>query len=190
MTGRAGAGALPWDEYARPRGPAQDVDATYTALQLATGQHLVAVHDHLRDELRRLRALVAEVAAGETAPSQARQELVAMTLRRGPGQMGAYCQAYCRLVSMHHRIEDHSVFPHLARSDPRLGPVIERLQHEHEAIHKLVEAVDEALRGHEQGAAPDVGLPAALESLAAALLSHLSYEEEELVEPLARLGFY
>jgi hypothetical protein len=34
------------------------------------------------------------------------------------------------------------------------------------------------------------GLQRALDSLTDALLSHLSYEEHELVEPLARLGFY
>ena len=31
---------------------------------------------------------------------------------------------------------------------------------------------------------------AAVDLLSDALLSHLSYEERELVEPLARLGFY
>jgi hypothetical protein len=34
------------------------------------------------------------------------------------------------------------------------------------------------------------GIHAALDSLTDSLLSHLSYEEGELVEPLARLGFY
>jgi hypothetical protein len=33
-------------------------------------------------------------------------------------------------------------------------------------------------------------LQAAIDLLTDALLSHLSYEEHELVEPLARLGFY
>jgi hypothetical protein len=33
-------------------------------------------------------------------------------------------------------------------------------------------------------------LQRALDLLTDALLSHLSYEEHELVEPLARLGFY
>ena len=34
------------------------------------------------------------------------------------------------------------------------------------------------------------GLRAAVDLLTDALHSHLSYEERELVEPLARLGFY
>jgi len=158
-------------------------------MQLATGQHLVAVHDHLRAELQHLQELVTAVEAGDMSPHEARQELVAMTLRRGADAMGAYCQAYCRLVSMHHRIEDHSVFPHLARSDPGLRPVVERLQAEHEAIHELIVAVDEALQGH-GGTGTSGDLSGALDTLAQALLSHLSYEEEQLVEPLCRLGFY
>ncbi len=34
------------------------------------------------------------------------------------------------------------------------------------------------------------GIQAAVDFLTDALLSHLSYEEHEIVEPLARLGFY
>lgn len=40
---------------------------------------------------------------------------------------------------------------------------------------------------------PDDGfdsISAAMDYLADSLLSHLAYEEHELVEPLARLGFY
>lgn len=58
-------------------------------------------------------------------------------------------------------------------------------------IHEAIEAVDHALVAH--SANPDDGfaaLSSAMDYLSDALLSHLAYEEQELVEPLARVGFY
>jgi hypothetical protein len=81
------------------------------------------------------------------------------------------------------------MFPQLRHADRRLEPVIDRLQLEHEVIHEVLEDVDRALVA--LVAAPVAGLPglrAAVDLLSDALLSHLSYEERELVEPLARLG--
>jgi hypothetical protein len=71
---------------------------------------------------------------------------------------------------------------------PRLTPVIDRLEQEHQAIHDVLEGVDQALVA--LVSTPD-GLPKLLDAvdiLSDALLSHLAYEERELVEPLARLG--
>ena len=57
-------------------------------------------------------------------------------------------------------------------------------------IHDILERVDRALVHFVS--VPD-GMPelrAAVDLLSDALLSHLSYEERELVEPLARVGLY
>ena len=55
-------------------------------------------------------------------------------------------------------------------------------------IHDVLEGVDRALVAYV--GAPDgmTELRAAVDLLGDSLLSHLSYEERELVEPLARLG--
>ena len=67
--------------------------------------------------------------------------------------------------------------------------MIERLTDEHLVIHDAIEEVDRALVHHMTE--HDFGrLQGALDVLTDTLLSHLSYEEHELVEPLARLGFY
>ena len=58
-----------WDEAARPTGPAPDPDRAYTPHELAAGQHLVDVHDHLRAELARVRDLVEQVAAARWTPA-------------------------------------------------------------------------------------------------------------------------
>ncbi len=112
-----------------------------------------------------------------------------MTMRQNNWTVGTYCESYCRVVTTHHTLEDQSVFPYLRRADPRLAPVIDRLAAEHLAIHEVLEGVDRALVGFISE--PDGGkaLQEAVDLLTDTLLSHLSYEERELVEPLARLGF-
>ncbi len=177
-----------WDESARPTGPAPEEGRTYTRHEQAGGQHLVDVHDHLRGELERLQDLVEQVAAGTLDAGAARSHIATMTIRQNKWTLGTYCESYCRVVTTHHTIEDQSMFPHLRAADPRLGPVVDRLEEEHHAIHDVLEGVDRALVGFV--AVPDgmADLRAAVDLLSDTLLSHLAYEERELVEPLARLG--
>jgi hypothetical protein len=179
-----------WDESTRPTGPAPEAGRSYSAHDEAAGRHLVDVHDHLRGELARLQDLVEQVAAGHTDPGTARSHIASMTLRQNDWTLGVYCAQYCRVVTGHHSLEDASVFPHLRSRDPRLAPVIDRLEQEHVTISEVLERVDAALV---RLVCDDGGMRAvrgALDLLSDTLLSHLSYEERELIEPLARLGFY
>jgi hypothetical protein len=176
------------DESARPTGPAPDPSRTYTPYQLQSGQHLIDVHDHLRAELDQVRDLVEQVAAGTLGVGAARSHINTMTMRQNNWTLGTYCESYCRLVTTHHSLEDASLFPHLRRADPALVPVVDRLQEEHKIIHDVLEGVDKALVALVDGSGDIDGLRAAVDLLDDTLLSHLSYEERELVEPLARLG--
>nr|WP_246148758.1 hemerythrin domain-containing protein [Nonomuraea turkmeniaca] len=147
------------------------------------------MHDHLRTELAQLRDLIDQVAAGTLDADAARSHINAMTMRQNNWTLGAYCESYCRLVTMHHTGEDAVLFPHLRRAEPALAPVLDRLKEEHQAIHKILERIDRALVafvGDPAGRLDD--LRAAVDLLTDSLLSHLSYEEHELVEPLARHG--
>jgi len=182
--------AVPWDEASRPSGPASDPGRRYTPDQLAAGQHLVDVHDHLRAELTQLRDLIEQVARGALDVGAARSFINQMTMRQNDWTLGAYCAQYCRVVTTHHTLEDQSIFPHLKRSDRELVPVIDRLEEEHHVIARVLDQVDRALVAM---VSEDDGmrrLQDAVDLLTDTLLSHLSYEERELVEPLARLGFY
>jgi len=179
-----------WDETTRPTGPAADPDRAYTAHEQASGRHLVDVHDGLRAELERMRDLIEQVTAGRTDPGAARDHINQMTIRQNNWTVGTYCESYCRIVTTHHTIEDRSVFPHLRHADPRLAPVIDRLGQEHVAIHGVIEQIDRALVAFVSGPDGDKQLREATDLLTDTLLSHLAYEERELVEPLARLGFY
>jgi hemerythrin-like domain-containing protein len=176
-----------WDESTRPRGPEPDPGAAYTDRGRAFGQHLIEVHDHFRQELDQLRDLVRQVANGEVEAGTARSALHDMTVRQNRWTLGTYCENYCRAVTTHHTLEDAAMFPQLRRTDARLEPVIDRLAEEHEAIAGVLDRVDAALVA--MVGKPDGGIEEvrrAVDLLTDTLLSHLSYEERELVEPLAR----
>ena len=179
----------PWDESARPHRPPSERDVDYSQAGRQVGQHLIDVHDMLRRELTELRRIVAQVHDGALDAGAARSALNEMAMRQNDWTLGAFCARYCNAVARHHGLEDDAIFPHLAASDERLEPVIDRLAEEHLVIADAIERVDGALVAH-INRHDFARLQAAIDLLTDALLSHLSYEEHELVEPLARLGFY
>lgn len=180
----------PWDEASRPVVTPADPDRRYTPHEQASGRHLVDVHDHLRSELSQVRSLVAQVLAGTLDAGAARSHVNAMTMRQNSWTVGAYCASYCRVVTVHHTIEDQSMFPNLRRAEPGLGPVLDRLAEEHHVIHGVLEEVDRALVAFVSPADDGRALSGAVDLLSDTLLSHLSYEEHQLVEPLARHGMF
>ena len=178
-----------WDESTRPESPEPAPGVTYSSRGRAAAQHLVDIHDHLRAELRQVRELVDRVRLGTLDAVGARSAINEMTVRQNDWTMGAYCASYCRIVTGHHSLEDDAIFPHLRRERP-LAPVIDRLEEEHVVIHGVLEGFDRALADHLRHPEDFSGVDAALDLLSDTLVSHLAYEERELVEPLARLGFY
>ena len=179
-----------WDEATRPHRAPAAAGTTYTRRGRLVGQHLIDVHDMLRTELAALRDVLAQVRDGAVTAGGARSTLNDMALRRNDWTVGAFCARYCGAVTQHHGLEDDAIFPHLARAETTLAPVIDRLRDEHLAIHDAIQAVDGALVDHINHPRDYAGIQAAIDFLTDALLSHLSYEEHEIVEPLARLGFY
>ena len=180
--------ALPWDETTRPRVAPPD-RATYDDSGRAQSRHLIEVHDHLRAELAQLRDLIEQVAQGHLEVGAARSEINRMTVRQNSWTLGTYCESYCRVVTTHHTLEDVTLFPRLRRLEPRIAPVVDRLREEHHAIHGVLEQVDQALVAMVGDPEQDVtGVRRAVDLLTDTLLSHLAYEEEQLVDPLARHG--
>src|SRR4051812_31791316 len=183
---------LPWNESTRPRYPAP-ADASYSEAQQAYPQHLIDIHDALRAELTQLRDVVDQVRRGLLQVGQARSVINTMTMRQNNWTLGAYCESYCRVVTGHHTLEDHSMFAFLRQRDPEAAPVVDRLAEEHEVIAEVLEQVDRALVGlvgAQQSGASDAleHLAGAVDLLTDTLLSHLSYEERELLHPLAEHG--
>ena len=180
----------PWDESTRPVYTPPDPDRLYTPQEQAGAQHLVDVHDHLRGELGQLHDLIDQVSAGTLDVGRARSLINTMTMRQNNWTLGAYCESYCRVVTTHHTIEDTSVFPYLRERDGRLAPVIERLESEHHVIAGVLDDVDRALVALVADPFGLDQLRSAVDLLSDTMLSHLSYEERMLLEPLARFGFY
>ena len=154
------------------------------------------MHDHLRTELTQLRDVIDQVRRGLLSVGQARSVINTMTMRQNNWTLGAYCESYCRIVTGHHTLEDRSIFPHLRRRQPSLTHVIDRLEQEHHVIADVLEQVDEALVGIVGADGYGIAGREALDELQRTvdlltdtLLSHLSYEERELVHPLAQHGF-
>jgi hemerythrin-like domain-containing protein len=139
---------------------------------------------------------VDQVRAGHLDVGSARSVINTMAMRQNNWTLGAFCESYCRIVTGHHTLEDRAVFTHLRRSDPSVGPVIDRLMEEHEVIASVLDGVDRALielvrsdgYGQEGGRALDQ-LGHQVDLLTDTLLSHLAYEERELLGPLAEHGF-
>jgi hemerythrin-like domain-containing protein len=182
------------DEATRPRAPSHDDDAG-TPSGRASAQMLVNVHAHLRSELEQIRDVVAEVAAGRSDAAHARSLINQMSMRQNYWSLGAFCATYCRVLTMHHAIEDASLFVDLRSRDESLAPVVERLSEEHEVVAAVITRLDDALVA--LVAAPAIAedpekltaVQSEVERLAEVLLSHLDYEEDQLLGPIARLGF-
>lgn len=179
-----------WDESERPTRTASPADVTYTRVGRAIGSHLILVHDHLRDELEKIRELVGSVESGVVSPSDAVASLDQFAIRQNNWTVGAYCAAYYRMIALHHGLEDSDVFPHLRTCEEQLEPVIDRLSEEHHVIHDVLEGLNRALVELVTDPLDFTDLRRATDILTDALLSHLAYEERELVDPLARYGFY
>lgn len=176
------------DEASRPHLGRSRAGTDDQAPGARSAQFLVQVHDHLRSELEQLRGVVAEVAAGNASPALARSLINRMSMRQNYWSLGAFCAAYCRVLTIHHAIEDSRMFSDLRSRDESLAPVIERLSEEHEVIAGILTRLDEALVLMVDDASELPGVQTEVERLTAVLLSHLDYEEQELLGPIAALG--
>jgi len=164
---------------ARPTGPV-------TPASRVSQQTLLQVHDHLRQELVEIQEAVAAVAAGRLDPEAARSLISRLTLRQNDWTLGLFCARYCRVVSIHHTIEDRHMFPALRQEDETLSVVLTRLAEEHEIIAEVLERFDRTLVAMMTAPSGIAEVRRLATELGEALLSHLAYEENELLGPLGR----
>lgn len=173
------------NEEARPR-LRKNPDAVVTPGGRRNQETLLGVHEHLRQELEQIREAAAAVAAGRLDPAAARSLMNKLTLRQNYWTLGAFCAQYCRVVTVHHTIEDQHMFPGLRREEASLAPVIDRLHWEHEVIAEVLDQFDKALVAMMREPAQVKDVQRVADELRDALLSHLAYEEDELLEALGR----
>lgn len=138
-------------------------------------QTLVAIHDHLREELDRLGDMVDQLRAGTVDVGAAPSHVAEMTLRQNAWTVGAYCASYCRLLTLHHTIEDQRM---LAADHVTISGVMDELDR---ALVALVDASGGSSGGLD-------GVEAAVGRLIEQLLTHLDEEEAALLGAIGRLS--
>ncbi|MGC1908475.1 MAG: hemerythrin domain-containing protein [Candidatus Dormiibacterota bacterium] len=144
------------------------------------------VHGLLRRDLKTCMTLAQSVTAGATA-AEVREEIRALKAQGPLFQLRMNCLQYCRFVHGHHGAEDAALFPGVRRADPRLNPIVDRLEADHREVSDLLDEVEASSLC--VGSLADIGerqrLVDALHQLSARLLEHLAFEEESLAPLLA-----
>jgi hemerythrin-like domain-containing protein len=102
-------------------------------------------------------------------------------------QLKVNCLRYCRVVHLHHGLEDALLFPALREVDPDAAPVIDRLEADHRRVSDLLDAVEAAAARLTEDEAARASVVLALGELHGHLLEHLDYEELNAGPVLRRL---
>jgi hypothetical protein len=187
------AGGLP--VRSRPLAPAP-ASAAETFLGRQYRQAFHRAHDWLRDELAQIGALTDQVIAGQVAAADARARIQELALVRHQWSLAEFCSTYCGILESHHRREDAEMFAAVLDVEPALADVVDRLRAEHAVIASvltrfdrvLVRMINELTHQRLPADPPALAELAAITAeLSALLLSHLSYEEDELHDGLGRL---
>ena len=177
----------PWDTLPRfdaAARPTWKPDQPSSSSGQGLGRRLIEVHDHIREETRKLLAVISDVIEGREPADAARSALEALSLRKNYPGLGGFCSGYCELLTIHHTLEDRQVFPGLAPIHPELKPVLKQLYDEHEVVAELIQKLDEVLVASARDEEARGHLETVSAALADQLLSHLLYEESQLVAAL------
>ena len=151
------------------------------------GDHLRMIHDHFRQQFAQLTYAVEELRDGGGDVGDVRESLHRLAPALTAQQVSGMCQQVCRFVTMHHTIEDRSMFPAVATLEA-YAPVATRLAQEHLVIHDHLERVDELALAVYVDPSRIAELVTAVSELRHDLESHFAYEETEMTEPLGLLG--
>lgn len=175
------------DDAARPTVPRLE---GLTPSQKAGGEHLKAVHDHLRDNMKSIRTLIERAAEGLVSESEVASETASLAMVANFRRFGSLCGQHCQIVNAHHSIEDAHVFPALAAISEGYRKVAERLEAEHVVVHELLERQIDALNAlaREPGAVTFADARTVFEALERVLASHLGYEEDQIGDALGYYG--
>jgi hypothetical protein len=153
------------------------------------GEAMVAeltwVHDMIRRDLRTVRQMAADAAAGGAA-GQIQAGIGSLAASSPLWQLKVGCLHYCRFVHSHHHAESVLLFPALRRANPALNPVVDKLEADHASVSDLLGEVETAARelSDAEDPAARTRLVDALHKLSADLLAHLQYEEDHISDTL------
>ena len=160
-----------------------------TPAQKAGGEHLKAVHDHLRDNMKTIRTLIDRAAEGLASEDEVVSDTASLTMVANFRRFGNLCGEHCQIVNAHHSIEDAHLFPVVAAISDDYRKVAERLAAEHVVVHQLLELQIETLNAlaRKPSAVRFADARTVFEGLERVLASHLGYEEDQIGDAL---GYY
>jgi len=174
------------DDATRPKAPKIE---GITPAQRSQGKRLALIHDYHLSQMDEVRWVMEQVEAGAQSAATLLEAISSLQMAANFRLFGNLCGQECRMLTAHHTIEDHSIFPLLRDGSDGLTKVVDRLGQEHLIIHRLLEALEDNAR--KTVTQPDretfVELKAAFLALERFVRSHFGYEQEELEEAL---GYY
>lgn len=173
------------DDATRPTAPAIP---GVTPAQRAQGRRLGFYHRHHLGELAAVRGALDRLLAGTGGVEAVTDRVASLSMIENYRTFGNLCGSQCRLLQMHHDIEEESLYP-LLRRNVGLHPVLDRLSAEHQTVHALLERIRETAKAIASG--PTRGNILALDEIYEVferiVVSHFGYEERELEEAI---GYY
>jgi hypothetical protein len=175
------------DDDTRP--PAPRVDGL-TAAQQVPGRHLRMIHAHFRDTMVRLSELIEAAAAGRIDPEELAARAGAVPVLDNYRRFGTLCGEHCRVIEIHHAIEDEWIFPELRERSEAMRAVTERLMQEHRVVHALLERLMAALEALTRDPGEDNFAAARdlYQAFEKTLASHFGYEEDAIGDALGVYG--
>lgn len=176
--------------HGRPEPP--DVGAL-TPQQAQDGRHLEAIHRLYLRDLSQIEVLMEDIRAGRADPATLAPAIRGMPMARNLRIFGTACDQACQALTIHHMIEDRSLFPQIAAQAQDHRPVIERLLAEHEVLAEGIEALAVAAEwlAREGDNSDGAGFDTCAERFAAVMAmvrSHFRYEETRLAPVMGKLG--
>lgn len=176
------------DDGVRPKAPEFD---DVSDAQRAGGRHLAAIHRHYLMDMARILTVLRRIRAGDAPPEALQHIVLAADMTQNLRAFGTLCGQECRALTMHHDIEQTSIFPQLEHAgNDALRAVVARLRAEHHVVHELLERLAAASHAlvHEPTEAQLEETSQIFEQLETVVRSHFRYEETELAEALGVLG--
>jgi hypothetical protein len=137
----------------------------------AFGNQLIEVHLWLREELAALRQDVDAYLAGGTRVRELR----------------THCLTFCSALDRHHNGENDLAFVKVAEQFPELGPVLDELRRDHQLVDDSLQRLETLVRELDRETDP-IEFQRELDSLAALIETHFTYEEKRIVSALNELN--
>ncbi|MEO1306827.1 MAG: hemerythrin domain-containing protein [Pseudomonadota bacterium] len=176
--------ALSLDEATRPSAPKLP---QVTETQREAGRHLAAIHRAYLSDMARIKMVLERIEAGDAPPEHLQQVVLSLDMAQNYRAFGSLCGQGCQILTMHHNIEEQSMFPGIERRAVEgIRAVVARLREEHKVVHALIELLQQASVDliDTPSEATFAAASNAFTQLEAVVRSHFRYEETELEEAI------